>query len=70
VTPREHEKSPAAVLRDGARAALAMGAVLQLCAVVVLALKIHVLVQLYLLLADVIEAIALGPETFGGSLLG
>jgi hypothetical protein len=65
----EHEKSPAAVLRDGATAALAMGAVLQLCAVVVLALKIHVLVQLYLLLADIIEAIALGPETFGVSLL-
>jgi hypothetical protein len=65
----EHEHSPAAVLKDGATAAYAMGAVLALCAAVVLALKINVLIQLFILLADIIEAIALGPETLGVSLL-
>ncbi|MCW2939514.1 MAG: hypothetical protein JWN00_2499 [Actinomycetia bacterium] len=64
----EHEKSPAAVLRDGATAAYAMGAVLELCAVVVLMLKIHVLMELYRLLVLIYEAIMLGPETGGGSL--
>jgi hypothetical protein len=65
----EHEQSPAAVLKDGATAAYALGAALFICAIVVLALKINVIIQLVTLFIDIIEAIALGPETLGASVL-
>ncbi len=62
--------SSAANVLDGAAAgAPVMGAVLFVCAGVVLALKINVIVQLTILLMEIIEAIATAPETFGGSLL-
>jgi hypothetical protein len=46
-----------------------VGLCLYLCAVVVLALKVTVIVQLTILLVEIIEAIATAPVTFGGSLL-
>lgn len=65
----EHEHSPSAVLKDGATAAHVLGAMLLVCAAVVLALKINVIVQLTILLMEILEALATAPETFGGSLL-
>jgi hypothetical protein len=65
----EHEQSPAQILKKGATAAHALGAILMVCAGIVLALKINVIVQLTILLMEVIEAIATAPETFGASLL-
>ncbi|WP_433181249.1 hypothetical protein [Actinoallomurus sp. CA-150999] len=65
----EHEESPARVLSDGATAAHALGAVLMVCAAVVLALKVNVIVQLSILLAEIIEAVATAAVTFGASLL-
>jgi hypothetical protein len=62
-------KSAANVLDRAAAGSPAVGAVLYVCAGVVLALKIVVIVQLTILLMDIIEAIATAPETFGGSLL-
>jgi hypothetical protein len=58
-----------AVLADGATGAQLVGAALFVCAGVVLALKINVIVQLTILLVEIIEAIATAPETFGASLL-
>jgi hypothetical protein len=60
----EHQQSPAAVLK-----AYAMGAVLAVCAAAVLFLKINVIIQLFTLLAAILEAIALGPATLGLSTL-
>jgi hypothetical protein len=65
----EHERSPAQILGKGATAGHALGAILMVCAAVVLALKINVIVQLTILLMEIIEAIATAPETFGASLL-
>ena len=65
----EHEKSPAQILKKGATAGHTLGAILMVCAAIVLALKINVIVQLTILLMEIIEAIATAPETFGGSLL-
>jgi hypothetical protein len=65
----EHQQSPAAVLKDGATAAYAMGAVLAVCAAAVLFLKINVFLQLIALMVAIDEAIALGPVTGGLSLL-
>ena len=59
----EHEKSPSAVLNKGATAGHALGAILMVCAAVVLALKINVIVQLTILLIEIIEAIATAPAT-------
>ena len=53
----EHEKSPAQILHKGATAGHALGAVLMVCAAVVLALKINVIVQLTILLMEILGAI-------------
>ena len=63
------EDAPPAVLDSGVQGAQVVGAALILCAVVVLALKINVIVQLVVLLVEIIQAIATAPETFGVSLL-
>lgn len=65
----EHEKSPAQILNKGATAGHTLGAALIVCAAVVLALKINVIVQLTILLIEIIEAIATAVPTFGASLL-
>jgi hypothetical protein len=64
----EHEKSPAEILDKGATAGHALGAILMVCAAIVLALKINVIVQLTILLMEIIEAIATAGPTFGASL--
>ncbi|HEX6467596.1 MAG TPA: hypothetical protein VF069_00765 [Streptosporangiaceae bacterium] len=64
----DHEKSPAQILKKGATAGHVLGAILMVCAAIVLALKINVIVQLTILLMEIIEAIATAPETFGASL--
>jgi hypothetical protein len=63
------ENSPAQTLDQGATGAYVLGGALMVCAGVVLALKINVIVQLTILLIEIIEAIATAPETFGASLL-
>jgi len=65
----EAQDSPHAVLTDGVTAAQAIGGCLFVCAAIVLALKINVIVQLTILLIEIIQAIATAPETFGASLL-
>lgn len=65
----EHEKSPAEILKKGATAGHVLGAILMVCAAIVLGLKINVIVQLTILLIEILEAIATAPETFGASLL-
>jgi hypothetical protein len=65
----EDEESAAAVLRDGATAAQLVGACLFVCAAVVLALKINVIIQLTILLIQIFQAIATAGPTFGASLL-
>ncbi len=65
----EHEKSPSEILKKGATAGHTLGAVLMVCAAVVLALKINVIVQLTILLIEIIEALATAGPTFGASLL-
>jgi hypothetical protein len=61
--------SAVTVLQDGATGAYVLGGALMVCAGVVLALKINVIVQLAILLIEIIEAIVTAPETFGASLL-
>jgi hypothetical protein len=56
-------------LRDGATAASLIGTGLTVCAGVVLALKINVIVQLTLLAIEIATAIAEAAVTFGASLL-
>ena len=51
--------APEAVLRDGVTAAAVIGACLFLCALIVLALKINVIVQLTILIIEIIEANAM-----------
>ncbi|WP_232323572.1 WXG100-like domain-containing protein [Catenuloplanes japonicus] len=58
-----------AVLRDAAVGSQAVGATLIVCAMIVLALKINVIVQLTILLIQIIQAIATAAVTFGASLL-
>ncbi|HEU5158263.1 MAG TPA: hypothetical protein VFU43_14805 [Streptosporangiaceae bacterium] len=64
----DHETSPAEILRKGATAGHALGAILMVCAAIVLALKINVIVQLTILLIQIIQAIATAGPTFGASL--
>ena len=61
--------SAAAVLQDIGFGARAVGAALLVCALVVLALKINVIVQLTLLAISIAQAIATAAPTFGASLL-
>jgi hypothetical protein len=65
----EDNDSALAVTRDGVTGAQVLGAALFVCAAIVLALKINVIVQLTILLVEIIQAIATAPETFGASLL-
>jgi hypothetical protein len=60
--------SPRSVIAPGSPAATALGAGLMLCAAVVLALKIQVIVQLILLVVQIATAIASAGPTFGASL--
>jgi len=62
-------RSAASVLHDSVAGAQLLGAGLVVCAGVVLALKINVIVQLTILAAEIIQALATAPETFGASLL-
>lgn len=61
--------SARANLEDGATAAHLIGAGLMICAGIVLALKINVIVQLVLLAIEIAQAIATAVATFGASLL-
>jgi hypothetical protein len=63
------EDSALSVARDGATGAEVVGAALFVCAAIVLALKINVIVQLTILLIEIIQAIATAAPTFGASLL-
>jgi hypothetical protein len=63
------EQSAMNTMHSGVTGAQVVGLCLYLCAVVVLALKVTVIVQLTILLVEIIEAIATAPVTFGGSLL-
>ncbi|MEV0156932.1 hypothetical protein AB0H57_24820 [Micromonospora sp. NPDC050686] len=62
------EQNGPVVLRDGVQAAVLLGAGLIVCAVIVLALKIQVIVQLVILAFEVAQAIATAVVTFGASL--
>lgn len=63
------EDSAVASLDSGATGAQVLGGALFVCAGVVLALKINVIVQLTILAVEIIEAIATAVPTFGASLL-
>jgi hypothetical protein len=63
------DKSAANVLAKAAGASPAVGGAVMVCAGVVLALKINVIVQLTILLAQIIQAIATAPATLGVSLV-
>jgi hypothetical protein len=56
-------------LDDGSSAAALIGAGLMVCAGIVLALKINVIVQLTLLAIQIAQAVATAVVTFGASLL-
>ncbi|KAB1908415.1 hypothetical protein J5U46_15405 [Micromonospora tulbaghiae] len=56
-------------LDDGASAAALIGTGLMVCAGIVLALKINVIVQLTLLAIQIAQAVATAAVTFGASLL-
>ncbi|MFF4880918.1 hypothetical protein [Micromonospora sp. NPDC000668] len=61
--------SPANALQQGIPGASLVGAGLMVCAGVVLALKIQVIVQLAILAVQIAQAIATAVATFGASLL-
>jgi hypothetical protein len=61
--------SPAVRLDKGATGADIIGAGLMVCAGIVLALKINVIVQLTILVIQIAQAIATAVVTFGASLL-
>ncbi|WBB73105.1 hypothetical protein O7602_26000 [Micromonospora sp. WMMD1128] len=63
------EDSPADSLRDGVTAAVLTGTGLIICAAIVLALKVAVIVQLVILAIEIAQAIATAAVTFGASLL-
>ncbi|HEV7935718.1 MAG TPA: hypothetical protein VGP70_25815 [Actinomadura sp.] len=62
------EDSPKANLEDFTTAANVIGAGLMVCAGIVLALKINVIVQLVILAVEIAQAIATAVATFGASL--
>ncbi|MEU1587017.1 hypothetical protein [Micromonospora sp. NPDC005710] len=61
--------SAVTALDNAVTGAQVIGAALIVCAIVVLALKISVIVQLTILLIQIIQAIATAGPTFGASLL-
>lgn len=63
------EGSAISVLHNGATGAQMVAATLFVCALIVLALKINVIIQLTILLVQIIQAIATAGPTFGASLL-
>lgn len=63
------EKSASETTHAGANGSLAVGAALIVCAAVVLALKINVIIQLVTLAIEIAEAVATAVPTFGASLL-
>ncbi|MFJ8961655.1 hypothetical protein ACIRG5_19915 [Lentzea sp. NPDC102401] len=63
------EEAPRKNLEDGATASSLIGAGLYVCAGVVVALKIAVVVQLAMLAIQIAQAIATAVPTFGASLL-
>ncbi len=63
-----HEESPAATLVDGGTAAILTGTGLVICAMIILALKIAVIVQLVILVIEIDEAIATAVPSCGASL--
>jgi hypothetical protein len=65
----EAERSALRVAENGRDGAQVIGASLFVCAAIVLALKINVIVQLTILLIQIIQAIATAAVTFGASLL-
>ncbi|MCO6011600.1 hypothetical protein NE236_42285 [Actinoallomurus purpureus] len=65
----EHDKSAVNVATNGGTGAHVIGIGLFVCAGIVLALKINVIVQLTILLVEIIEALATAAPTFGASLL-
>ncbi|MDG4762099.1 hypothetical protein [Micromonospora sp. WMMD710] len=65
----EADGSAMSVLRDGGTGAQMVAATLFVCALIVLALKINVIVQLIILLVQIIQALATAAPTFGASLL-
>ncbi|WP_018653679.1 hypothetical protein [Actinomadura flavalba] len=62
------EDAPAAILRDAGMGAMAVGGAFFVCAAIVLALKIQVIVQLIMLAIQIAQAIAAAVPTFGASL--
>jgi hypothetical protein len=63
------EDSPVEILRDSTNGAMIIGACFFICAGIVLALKISVIVQLVILAIQIAQAIATAVVTFGASLL-
>jgi len=63
------DSSAANTLSQGSMGSYAIGGGLMVCAGIVLALKINVIVQLTILLVEIIQAIATAVVTFGASLL-
>lgn len=64
----DHEEGPSKVLQDGSTASTLVGAGMMICAGIVLALKINVIVQLTILAFQIAQAIATAVVTFGASL--
>ncbi|WP_019631757.1 hypothetical protein [Actinomadura atramentaria] len=62
------DEAPTRNLGDAANGCLMVGAGLMVCAGVVLALKINVIVQLTMLAIEIAQAIATAAPTFGASL--
>ncbi|MDZ5446605.1 hypothetical protein U2F26_28430 [Micromonospora sp. 4G57] len=63
------EGSAITVLQKGATGAQMVAATLFVCALIVLALKINVIVQLTILLIQILQAVVTAGPTFGASLL-
>jgi hypothetical protein len=63
------QEGPQESLSDGATAAVLTGTGLIICAMIVLALKIAVIVQLIILAIQIAQALATAAPTFGASLL-
>lgn len=63
------DKSASATTHSGAAGSSAVGGALIVCAAIVLALKINVIIQLTTLAIEIAEAVATAVPTFGASLL-
>ncbi len=63
------DDAPSKSCHAGTNGSLAVGGALIVCAAVVLALKINVIVQVAILIAEIAEALTTAIPTFGASLL-